>query len=757
MNDPIEKIGILRPRPYARLLNMLSDQLIKDNTVALSELAKNSYDADADWVQIRVGNMQNFGKSDLSDDQEPFVEIEDNGDGMSFQVVREAWMNPATPSKLNKKELNGIVTRRGRILQGEKGIGRYAVFQIGKVVEIYTRERIGEQRGGEEVFLKTDLTVRPITFPGGNYSKKATGNGVVYFDEIEASYERTDGKKIVPHGIVIQGEEKKTGKHGTLIRITKLNYAWDLANIEKVRKVLSRLQSPFRKKDFAISIIFNESEITKNDLVKVNDLFEEATLRCEGSVDRAGVCTLTINNKNKRSINLVEVSKEDWVPENKLHFFLNTKEGYRQVKAPSCGAFSFEFYVYDLDKLDKETKKFVKEHRTYIYRDGIRVYPYGDADNDWIKLDIYRGIHKASYYLSNDSVIGYIQITSANNPGLMDKTSREGLIEQTGAFEDIRVLVLAALSVIKQEFQRITMSSSLRPKRRKDRIGKLYLQSEKVRNSLDLITKHLTNQGDSRGQQLVLEAVKQYISEKELLEKQIEIVEDLAGVGMAVDATSHDLMALTLRLVERAEEVVNISSSSKPNVNIISARVKELSAQLKTVYDLIEGIQPLFRSARRKNVIVSLIDIIEKVERYYKRPIQEADITIDIRDDEKPLKIRSSEGVLLQIFINLFDNAVYWLKAKNVKNPEIRIVINTEQKFVTFADNGSGIPPDNADYIFEPFFSTKGLDGRGLGLYIAQQLADKSDYQFYLITDESEMILPGANFRLDFNPSESNT
>ena len=145
------------------------------------------------------------------------------------------------------------------------------------------------------------------------------------------------------------------------------------------------------------------------------------------------------------------------------------------------------------------------------------------------------------------------------------------------------------------------------------------------------------------------------------------------------------------------------------------------------------------------------------MERYYKRPIQEADITIDIRDDEKPLKIRSSEGVLLQIFINLFDNAVYWLKAKNVKNPEIRIVINTEQKFVTFADNGSGIPPDNADYIFEPFFSTKGLDGRGLGLYIAQQLADKSDYQFYLITDESEMILPGANFRLDFNPSESNT
>jgi len=524
---------------------MLSDQLIKDNTVALSELAKNSYDADAEWVQIRVGNMHNFGKLDLPEDQEPFVEIEDNGDGMSFETVHEAWMNPATPSKINRKQLNGSVTRRGRVLQGEKGIGRYAVFQIGKVVEINTRERTGEQRGGEEIYLKTDLTSRPIAIPGGKYSKKNIGAGVIYFDEIEANYEKfPSGEKIVPHTVVIQGEEKTSFKHGTLIRITELNYTWDRPNIEKVRKVLSRLQSPFRNKDFAISIIFDKIEITQNENIKLNELFEEATLRCLGSVDKDGICTLTVNNKKPRTIDLVDTSKDDWVAENKLHFFEKSDGGFKKIKSPACGAFTFEFYVYDLDKLDKETKRFVKEHRTYIYRDGIRVYPYGDADNDWIKLDIYRGIHKASYYLSNDSIIGYVQITSGDNPGLMDKTSREGLIEQTGAFEDLRILILTALSQIKNEFQQIQMGVHLRPKRRKDRIGKLFLQSEKAKNSLESITKHLTGVGDNKGQQLALEAVRQYSKEKELLEKQLEIVEDLAGVGMAVDATSHDLVSL---------------------------------------------------------------------------------------------------------------------------------------------------------------------------------------------------------------------
>lgn len=145
---------------------------------------------------------------------------------------------------------------------------------------------------------------------------------------------------------------------------------------------------------------------------------------------------------------------------------------------------------------------------------------------------------------------------------------------------------------------------------------------------------------------------------------------------------------------------------------------------------------------------------MEKVERYYKTPVLKHDITVDIHEDGPPLKIRGSEGILLQVFINLFDNAVYWLHAKRGKDRQIIIRVLGDEQAVVFADNGPGVLKENLPYIFEPFFSTKGIAGRGLGLYIAQQLSDRQGYDLYYITEKTEQIAPGANFRIDFKPED---
>ena len=79
-------------RPYARLLTMLGDQLIKNEQIAVTELMKNSYDADADWVKV---SFENFGKDYKIQDDSRIV-IEDNGSGMTHDVITNAWMNPAT-------------------------------------------------------------------------------------------------------------------------------------------------------------------------------------------------------------------------------------------------------------------------------------------------------------------------------------------------------------------------------------------------------------------------------------------------------------------------------------------------------------------------------------------------------------------------------------------------------------------------------------------------------------------------------------
>ena len=74
-------------------------------------------------------------------------------------------------------------------------------------------------------------------------------------------------------------------------------------------------------------------------------------------------------------------------------------------------------------RLDKDDKNIAKAHRIYLYRDGIRVYPYGEPDDDWLKIDTYRGTIAAGLFLSNDQVVGYVNITQKGNPKLKDKTN----------------------------------------------------------------------------------------------------------------------------------------------------------------------------------------------------------------------------------------------------------------------------------------------------------------------------------------------
>src|SRR5688572_12110687 len=112
-------------RPYARLISILGDQLISSKWVGVIELVKNCYDADADEVFVRFLNFDMEGES-------PVIEIEDDGDGMTLDIIRDVWMKPATPYKLNqKKSKQNRYTNKGRLMQGDKGVGRFAIYKLG--------------------------------------------------------------------------------------------------------------------------------------------------------------------------------------------------------------------------------------------------------------------------------------------------------------------------------------------------------------------------------------------------------------------------------------------------------------------------------------------------------------------------------------------------------------------------------------------------------------------------------------------------
>ena len=130
------KSQALSLRPYARLLTMLGDQLIKNERIALVELIKNAYDADANQVDVRFEKFN----LDMTHNEQSRIVIIDDGDGMSLDTVLTRWMNPAAPQKhLEKRRGDGRTPGKNRVIQGEKGIGRFAVLKMGKVITVTTR------------------------------------------------------------------------------------------------------------------------------------------------------------------------------------------------------------------------------------------------------------------------------------------------------------------------------------------------------------------------------------------------------------------------------------------------------------------------------------------------------------------------------------------------------------------------------------------------------------------------------------------
>jgi signal transduction histidine kinase len=165
--------------------------------------------------------------------------------------------------------------------------------------------------------------------------------------------------------------------------------------------------------------------------------------------------------------------------------------------------------------------------------------------------------------------------------------------------------------------------------------------------------------------------------------------------------------------------------------------------------------QLLFKSLKQRRRAIRVSDILEKVITIYKRTLQRESITLKVEKKGSPIIAKCTDAVLLQLLINLFDNAVYWLSVINSQDKKITITIDGENQQLIFSDNGPGIRNDDKPYIFEAFYSGK-EEGRGLGLYIARQLLNRMGYSIDLAEIISEKILSGASFVVTFIKSEEN-
>ena len=729
----------LKLRPYARILTMLGDQLIKNERIALVEVIKNSYDADASWVKVTFeGFTEDLGMTPRSR-----IVIEDDGDGMNEETIEKHWVNPATPIKHRTKQ-DKPVTRKGRVIQGEKGIGRFALLKLGRRVHITTRTA----RSPGEIDVILDVSMYDAQFG-------ASGDSPLFLDELDVAVRKIEpAETIRKETIRVGARQLKRSDHGTRIVVSHLEGNWSRARLKSVYQDLMRLQSPFDllhgkgvEPDFEVAIHQDSGlfPFTEDYAEQLSALIENnAVLRIEkGRFDGDRTITFDLDGKH------VELLLDD--PDvTGLKLFRREHNGAAlPERGMQCGPFQFAFYAFDFSadakgryKLDNKQREFIKNHRIYLYRDGVRVYPYGDPDDDWLRIDVDRGTIKASEFLSNDQVVGHVDITQADNPRLIDKTSREGLIDTGYPTQDFTFVIRLILAWIRKR-PYTDYRNELQTRKEVD-----VFKQHKVQSALDDAFEAAAE--DPTLSKKISAIRELYQTERNYLVHRAESTEHLAGVGLSVETASHDVMVAMTRAIALVDQLAK--QTQRPGDLDKQAFERELMAirgSLAFVETQLKDIQLLFRSSKQRRRSIVVREVLDKVLHLFRNALDRAQIAVDVEAVGSPLVAKTTDAVLLQVFLNLFDNALYWLQAVTRKR-RIRILLNGNEGTLIFSDNGPGVRADDAAYVFEPFFSGKGEEGRGLGLYIARQLLERHDYAIGLADLKNQRLLPGATFVISF-------
>ena len=709
-------------RPRARFLRTFGDELISSETVALIELVKNSYDADATRILVRFNPP-------LDADQ-GVIEVIDNGHGMSLETIRSAWMEPAT---LMKKR-NTRSEKLGRRVLGEKGIGRFAASRLAKQLRVITkREEASAQIG---VFFDWTQFDDPEMF----------------LDQIKVSWYEEPPYEFARRGTMRalwDAEESPLDadlRHGTIMRMENLNATWDESEFERLRAGLSRLVSPFagqggengwrRAGDLGISLEVPEPFNEFSGLIEPPDTLRSAHYSLEGSVDEFGGYDVSIRLKGQEGMELVagdpsaEAEETDYGPlDIRLLVWDRDIASIQEIARPrGVGIGSVR---RELDEVAGIS----------VYRDGFRVLPYGERGNDWLRLDA-RRVQNPTLRLSNNQIVGYVLIGSDRNPDLRDQSNREGLIEGP-ALMGLRMKVTELLSFLETRRYALRTSQSQRRARR----GGLFVDFD-IADVVELVRKTYPD-----NQELITLTRERALE----LDRRIEEAQDvlaryhrLATLGNLIDTVLHDGRAPLSKISQAAfmarRDVANAQQLSNAAIERLKRHLDTVRNQSTVLGTLLRRIEPFGGRRRGRPTEVALEQVIREACSVLSSERLRLGVELDLPPSSTNVTVEQSE--IQEVIVNLLSNSLHWLQHVDKDHRSVKVEVirkNRDEVQVLFSDSGPGVEDSFAERIFDPYFSTK-PDGVGLGLAIAGDIID--DYY----NGELELLksgpLPGATFQI---------
>ncbi|BCS48001.1 ATP-binding protein [Aeromonas veronii] len=708
-------------RPKARIMELLGEQLIKNHTLALFELIKNSYDADASCVSLTLNNIN---------EKQATIEIVDDGVGMSLDTVLNIWMEPAHGHKSTFREC-GKRTSKGRLPVGEKGVGRFAVHRLGKKIEMHTRAF-----GQDEVTVYIDWE---------RFSKSE------YLDEADISIESHAPK------FFTQNET------GTKIIISDLKQEWKRGDLRRLYRAVSSMTSANlveddKKKD-GFSVKFNvlPTSTWLDDLFDPELVTSQSLFEFNFELNDHGLFYIykytpypALISDYKDIIKPREVVLHIETPD----FFKylpndsgRTSKKNNRANRPSLnnlgiGPITGKILGFDLDKIiyDRYLKDEAGGLSDYlkaqgglkVYRDNLRVYNYGEPGDDWLGLD-HRRIQNPTKRMGNQQLLGEIHLFLDKSSSLKEKTNREGFVENEAYSE----FVHAMLSVMTQFEAERNKDKRILKGALDTRPGGDFNGSEKRKSTEELLN-DLKQEvlADKTISPKVEHLVNQVISSfKETRDAMLSS----AGAGLGLTTVFHEL--------ERG--IRNLHKAIKDGVD--NKRLENISEELVS---LLQGAMYMVSKKDRERILASKLieQCLSTQTRRFKRhkikllPGYEKSTHLDF-------DIFGVRRMFTSAIVNIIDNSIYWMDGESEDERYLWIGLSSEFEgpAIIICDNGPGFIDDGDDLV-QPFFTRKPA-GMGIGLYYTDMVmkAHSGRLAFPNIkTIEAPMATKGACIALIF-------
>ncbi len=750
MEETIEQSGNLKFTVDSNLLFELGERLVTRPSIALSELIKNAYDADATKATVIFDHVDKPGG---------IMIIEDNGHGMTFEEIENNWMRIATQGK-REKPISRIYCRP---LSGAKGVGRLAVRRLG-----------------------TKLTLQSVA--------ERDKNGIVTKEMVVVNFNWEDsfspGQDLVNTPIsYARRPVPQDSKTGVTLLVEGVRDAWTKQEVLNLRRDLLSVQSPYPDiavlynrhagancqpdPGFSFELIIDGSEELKDLSGELGDNFLKAAwAKLEGTIDERGVAHYDID--------IQQMPKEQ-------NYLIDRDNDYPSLTGASFRIYFFvyrrAFFLNSGLNLQTVTRKGREEGGVRIYLDGFRVFPYGDPGDDWLRLDEYGAkninlgvaitpsnvVKELASSLDrpwllipkNSQLFGAVSISQVQHSGIEMNVSRERLNE-TQTFTDLRRFVQNGIYWATIRYSAFLAEERITQIREQEK--ERALRNEETRTVLEVIEDVkviLANESEipqERRTALLAtlnKASQQVKTEEEERISQTSMLRVLASAGTTLLLMNHQLQAFVGAISQIKEDLLRL----RPDIpEHLYQKYDKITDQVSEWHNMVESqvsmlgflLSPDSRQRRRRLLLHRVVEDV-------KRPMSLYMKTYHISfENNMPPTLRTPpiyQSELYAVLINILSNA---LKAV-FGRAERRVSVGGEKidGGVCFwmMDTGVGVPLGNRERVFRPFVTNSlpnpvlGV-GTGLGLTVVKDILDTYEGSAQFVDAESpwktrlEIFLP---------------